>query len=237
MYSIDSDPKYKHISSTSSLLQHQYDAAEKNFLDFGLYYCLQAGKRLTDNQQKYLKKLATAPDAPSTVKAAQFTRFKDLAVEDISKLREIGFEYSPEFGEYTFNELLFELSQLLNEDILVQFRRTVGWVSAQKDWAIDLPESLSTLKYFNNKKKLLLDRLEDLEWQRACMFSEEDIKDISNLIGLNRGLSKSDKLKLAVDRQSLLDAIAEINEYDDRWDLLNTCSCRLTQGSKESSMK
>ncbi len=129
------------------------------------------------------------------------------------------------------------MNQLLNEDILLQFRKTVGWVNAQKDWAIDLPVSLSTTKYFNNKKKLLLDRLEDLEWHRACMFSEEDIKDISNLIGLKRGLFETDKCKLAVDRKSLIDAINEINEYDDRWQLLNTCSRRLTQGSKESLMK
>ena len=206
-------------------------------MDFGLYFSLQAGKRLSENQQKYFKKLAISPDLVSNNRSALFIKFKELSGEDISKLREIGFEYSPEYADYSVNELLFEVSQLLNEDILLQFRRTVGWVSAQKDWAIDLPESLSSSKYFNNKKKLLLDRLEDLEWQRACMFSEEDIKDISNLLGLNRGLSENDWRKLAVDRQSLLDAIAEINEYDERWELLNTCRPRLTQGSRGSSMR
>ena len=225
LYNLKEDPRFDQFSDNTQLLNSKIESASENFIQFGILHRLQYDDDgLTENQKAYLKTMSSSSLRKEFItNPALLITFKDLEESDIDRLRMVGFEYREEWADFSVNEVLFELLELMNLDLLQEFRRVSKWQAVDKDWMIGVEGCFNKNAYFHNKKKMLLDRLEDMEWQKAGMFTEEDTKDLGNLLGMNRGKSDRDKKKLKVDKQSLFQFIEKINEFDERWELLETC--------------
>ena len=110
----------------------------------------------------------------------------------------------------------------------VRIRRALHWArrltnAVEETFAVD-PAVIQLAKgYYSNRKKQLVDGVEETEWQKSKMFSQKDIENILALMKVGVGSQAKDLARWEKDRQSLLDFISSINHHEDRWELLFKC--------------
>ena len=81
--------------------------------------------------------------------------------------------------------MLHELSLWINLDIIQAFERCWILEDKGKEWGIN------SLVYkdtgINNSSKAVLDLMEEIKWEKANMFQNDEIEHIVDLFGIDRG--------------------------------------------------
>lgn len=198
-------------------------------------------KDLTATELKFLEKWRRSIINEDSTAFNTLQRFdlklNELSEKDKAILESLGFRVDATFEEMSVQDLVFELSEVLNQNLVPEFERQFTTEAMENTWLIKPEYSQRSKLYVNNQRKLLLDRIEDYEWSNSERFTEDDIKNFVQLLSINRGITERDTLKWEKDRQSFLDFVTSINDYDNRWELLDTCKISITKGSEERTEK
>lgn len=202
--------------------------SESNLIKFSILYKILKGEELTQNQAKYLEfwEQSVINETPGTLlpKLHSKLKFSDIESEDHQTLSEsFKFTYSPDFNEFYLNELIFEISSILNEQLIQNFEQVLKFRNLSSNWSIENQNSNFIFSNLNNMKKFLLDRVEKTQWKNKIKYNEEEIQIIKDIFALGRGSTEYEKLMLKKDLESLDKFIREINNNDDRDHLLNNC--------------
>lgn len=201
--------------------------AETNLIKFFIIIDIIEGRKLTQAKSKYIKEWSThilsgekTEFMPSTY--SQLT-FGDLSQQDIATLHNtLGFEYSKSFDSFEFIELVFELAETINTSLVLEFEQALKSKLYNREWRINEITSSNGIG-LNNMKKYLLDRIERAQWNKALQYTHRERDYIKKMASLGRGLGSVDKEYLETDMQSLDHFIDEINEVDERDELLDIC--------------
>lgn len=184
-------------------------------------------KSLTATQHKFFLKWRRSVINEKPASFECLSRFevklRDLSNKDKETLEDLGFKIDSTFEDMNVQDLVFELSEVLNQNLIPEFERQFTTEAMEKTWQISPDYIQKSGLYINNQRKLLVDQIEDYEWYNAERFSEDDIKNMTQLMSLNRFNTDRDKLKWEKDRQSFIDFVNSINDYDNRWELLDEC--------------
>jgi len=117
---------------------------------------------------------------------------------------------------YALIDLLHEMSLFINGEMVESFERAWILEANSKDWGID-SSLVSKNIDINNSTLSVVDMMEEIKWEKANMFQEEEMKHILDLFSIHRGNTKKDKILLENDNQSMKDFLIEINNYEGRF--------------------
>lgn len=197
-------------------------------------------QRLTAAETKFLnrwRKSVLNDDPSAFLLSKKFDMaLKDLTDADKSSLSQLGFNLTSTFEQMSVQDLIFELSEVFNQNLIAEFEKQFTAESMHATWHINPEDLWKAELYISNKRKLLLDRMEDYQWHSAERLSQEDIDNVVKMFALGRARHARDTTWES-DKQSLLDYIAEINNHDNRWELLRECRAFFTQGFRENLQK
>ena len=225
---LESDPLFVKVNGDPELyLAHRRSTAATRLLKMTIIYKVTSGELLTDIDKKYLELWRNAcrtGTLENLIPSKEFNpALNELNQECLKQLASIGFEFDQKFGNYAVTDLVFELAELVNEELIDQFELGLQAKHIEETFAVD-PAVIQLAKgYYSNRKKQLVDGVEETEWQKSKMFSQKDIENILALMKVGVGSQAKDLARWEKDRQSLLDFISSINHHEDRWELLFKC--------------
>ena len=184
-------------------------------------------KQLSASETKFLnrwRKSVLNEDPSVFVLSKRFDMaLRDLSDSDKATLSKLGFNITATFDNMSVRDLIFELSETFNQSLIPEFEKQFAAESMYSTWHVN-PEHVHRAElYVSNKRKLLLDRMEDFQWYNAGKFKQEDIDNIVEMFSIGRNKHARDAVYWHTDKQSLLDFIGEINDHDNRWELLGDC--------------
>lgn len=227
--SLETDPLFVKVKGNEDgyLAERRLTAASR-LIKTSIIFKVTTGEPLTKLDTKYLELWRNACRTGTTdglVPTSEFNpAFSELNQETIKQLASFGFEFDPKFEDYGVSELVFELSELVNEELIDQFELGLQTKHIQETFAVDPAVIQLSKGYYSNRKKQLVDGVEETEWQKSRMFTQKDIDNILSLMKIGVGSQPKDTARWEKDKQSLLDFVESINNHEDRWELLFKCS-------------
>jgi hypothetical protein len=177
---------------------------------------LNSPESLTQTDKKFLKAWKYNLDNKQSFKisdTASNIKFKDLSSRDCKVLEEnFGFRLDGSFSQYSTVDLSFELTRILNRDILKLVENLLRFGGEQ---------GLSDQgRQTNNYKKYLMDKVEANAWQIGNKWTDLEIEDLVNLVCVGRVDDTDNEYGTGLQngkyRQSLKEFIREINSLENR---------------------
>ena len=234
-FHIDNDVDFGLCQKDPNLyMQRKKITAEVDYIKFSILTKIANGDSLSNAQKQYLlawqsSLINQTPEALLPKNHSDLT-FGDLKAGDFQTLNDLGFTHIPEFNSFLLNDLVFEFNQISNTSLIPQFEQYLKHKTISENW--DIPAPLSTFNFsgVNNTKKYLLDKIEKTNWKKNLKFSEEEISKFKEMFSLGRGSSKYDKLMLELDLESFEQFLEQVNDLDNREDMINICKAKFIRG-------
>lgn len=225
---LDTDPLFARVKGDAeSYVADRRATAATRLVKMSLIFKVTTGEALTKLDAKYLELWRNACRTGTSdrlVPSSEFDpAFAELNQEALKQLASFGFEFDPKFENFGVSELVFELAEMVNDELIDQFELGLQTKHIQETFAVDPAVIQLTKGYYSNRKKQLVDGVEETEWQKSQMFTQKDIDNILSLMKIGVGSQAKDTARWEKDRQSLLDFVESINHHEDRWELLFKC--------------
>jgi hypothetical protein len=196
----------------------------KTKIIFKLY---QDSKDITANEKAYLKawladlrenkernilnvRDSMIPERPTTL------TFNDLDAKNVYALNAINrVEIDRQrHGNYSLNELVLELSHLLDEEIVNKVEMEVLSHKIKNEWGLN--SNFSVIETRNKEIGLVLNELEEVAWRTAGRFNDKDLDNVKRMISIQRNTDAFDREFYEIDMKSLREFIEDANSYDNR---------------------
>ena len=202
--------------------------AESNLVKFSILTKIVNNEPLTANQTHFLQlwRKAIVDGNKETLLPINETlkSFGELSTADIHNLHnDLGFTFFEGCNEFILNDLIFELGQVINTKLILQFEECLLSTSLLDEWGIELPLGTKRFDGVNNTKKFLLDKIEKVQWKKALMYSEDELRRIKEVFALDRGITDSDRIMLEHDLEGLDEFLGQVNDLENRDELLTHC--------------
>ena len=228
-YKVENDPDY--INSNGDRLQFMIKKriqAETNIIKFIIMTKVLNGDTLTRYETKYLNLWTQniSGNSTSSILPGSYSKQKmgSISSNDLEILEnQFEFTYDSSFNNFSLNEIFFEVSEMLNKDLIKQFEASLKAKIFEKHWNISPVYGSLVSSGLNNHKRFLLDKAEAQMWNNNFAYSKEDEEAIIGLFSLGRGLTKADQVFLEKDQESLRTYIKSINKNENRHKMLLQC--------------
>lgn len=231
---IKEDNDLLHSKNSEEFLRRKRLKAEVNMIKARILYKLHNDSSLSSNESAYLKlwmedlNRSSLNNAGNTMLKVRLTKLKlaDLSEEDIQTFESLyGVSFSSQEKAFSANELIFELSNFIDDATIKNFELRMKENQELLAWGIskDSTSSSKLLPNYRNKELELVNKhIEEYLWRKAGHFTEQEIDRFWNLYKFQIDKSKRGQALLDLDKANFLEFLQEANKHDDRLKFIAT---------------
>ena len=231
---------FEHELDDAAFLDYRRRRAETVLIKSKIMHKVDKDVPLTANEQAYLRQWtsnpskesllgqhAMVPEKPSSLRLDSITH-KDL--ETLNGISQV--EFSAErHGHFALNDLVVELGVFLDSDTVNRVDLTCFEHGMSQAWGLsphELPVDLGA-NSANKESALVRLELEEMAWREAAKFTEDEGERILDLTNVGRYDDALEKRFKELDAESFYDFMGQVNEKDDRIDLVENWLTRKEQ--------
>jgi hypothetical protein len=186
------DPElYSEDVADDYILAKKRREAESKLIKTKIIYKLHTDSPLTKNEMAYLKqwnsqiRTSNFVDLETCMLPSSHSSLSlsSLSNNDISHLNALPLVDLSHLSEYALNDLVLELSHLLDSSTITSIQQEVFVENLKHQW--DLPEDFSLSQARNKEIDLLLGEVEENCYRHAAEFEEHEIKGMRQMFTTN----------------------------------------------------
>ena len=127
-------------------------------------------------------------------------------------------------GEYSLNDLIVEMSHLIDGDKVRDIELGIMQDEIKKEW--NLNEDFNLVESRNNEIDLVMREIEEIAWRGSQALTKSEYESVKTMVSIDRNWRAYDKEFYDNDMKSMDAFFAKANNFDDRIKHLENWLCR-----------